>query len=73
MNNQKAGLKHLSSGIFRIAVRRGLGAIGVEWSGVWWRGLGTQKKIVCPQKCEQNCVLMQFLSASLYFSKRGAY
>jgi len=42
----------LNSGVFRISVKRGRGAIGVEGCGVWWRGLGPspEKKIFFVRK-----------------------
>ena len=55
----------LNSGVFRISVKRGRGAIGVEGCGVWWRGLGPspEKKIIfCPQNDKFRCILTQFLT-----------
>jgi len=41
----------VNSGVFRISVRRGRGAVGVERGGcAWWTGLGrSPEKIICPQ------------------------
>ena len=55
----------MPSGVFRMSVRRGRGAVGVEGGVVWWSGVGwtlPQKKIIfCPQNDKFGCSLMQFL------------
>jgi len=36
--------RNTRSGVFRISVRRGRGAVGVDWIRVWWRGWAHPQK-----------------------------
>jgi len=58
------------SGVFRISVRRGQCTVGVEGSGVWWKGLGTspEKKSFLSKNDKIGCILPQFLTGTKHGS-----
>ena len=62
----------MSSGVFRISVRRGRSAVSVEGGWVWCRGWDPpQKKIIfCLQNDKFGCILMQFLTGRKHGQSR---
>ena len=55
----------ITSGVFRISVRRGRGAVGVKGSSVAWRGLGTfpQKNFFVPKMISLSAFCCSFQQA----------
>ena len=62
-------LTMLTSGVFRISVRRGQGAVGVKGSGVGWRELGPSREkqsFICNENDKFGCILLQFFKGRKY-------